>query len=40
MRPRRAASGLAPLRRPFFRALSIGTMVQSVGAAWLMRSIA
>lgn len=45
--PRPPSSALAPLRRPFFRALwiatlfsNIGTWVQSVGAAWLMTSIA
>lgn len=43
----RPVSALAPLRRPFFRALwiatlfsNIGTWVQSVGAAWLMTSLA
>lgn len=45
--PRVARSALAPLRRPVFRAIwigalvsNIGTWVQSVGAAWLMTSIA
>jgi MFS family permease len=45
--PPSAVSALDPLRHPFFRALwiatllsNIGTWVQSVGAAWLMTSIA
>jgi predicted MFS family arabinose efflux permease len=45
--PPSARSALGPLRHPFFRALwlatlfsNIGTWVQSVGAAWLMTSLA
>lgn len=45
--PEREASAFAPLRHPVFRALwiativsNVGTWMQSVGAAWLMTSLA